>query len=625
MPLTAVKALGAICLPQGGVRFRVWAPACRTVSLQLESPHPAGPLPLRREPEGWFELTLPELGPGARYTYLLDDQRERPDPAARSLPEGVHGPSETVDTSAFAWSDAGWRGVRLPDLVLYELHVGTFTAAGTFDAAIPRLPALRDLGVTAIELMPVASFPGARNWGYDGVGLYAPQRTYGGPAGLQRLIDACHRVGLAVVLDVVYNHFGPEGNYLAEFGPYYTDRYRTPWGQALNYDGPDAAPVRQFVIDNALYWVREYHVDGLRLDAVHGIFDRSPVHILRELNDAVQGEADRLGRRVHLIAESDLNDRRIVAAVSEGGFGLAAQWSDDFHHALHTLLTGERQGYYADFGSLEQLAQAYEASFVYAGQHSAFRGRPHGTPVQDLPPTQFVVCAQNHDQTGNRARGERLTALVDFEALKLAAAAVLLAPYIPLLFMGEEYGEPAPFLFFTDFEDAALREAVRRGRRQEFQAFGWTGEVPDPQAPETFQRSKLEWERQFQPPHARLRALYGALLALRRACPLFQPVGPRPQARRLDPRVLLLRRSLPDGAASTVLLNFSPEAASLQVPFASGVWRRLLDTAAERFGGSGPQTPARAAASPGAPIPIRLPGWGAVAYVRDAADAPATP
>ncbi|HWP35087.1 MAG TPA: malto-oligosyltrehalose trehalohydrolase, partial [Thermodesulfobacteriota bacterium] len=525
------------------MRFRVWAPRCRRVEVELAGDRPAR-LALEPRAGGYFE-GVAAGGPGLRYWYVLDGERRRPDPAARALPEGVHGPAEVVDPAAFRWTDAGWRGRPLAEYVIYELHVGTFTPEGTFAAAIARLPALVELGVTAVELMPVASFPGSRNWGYDGVGLFAPQRSYGGPGGLSALVDACHAHGLAVILDVVYNHLGPEGNYLAEFGPYFTDRYRTPWGPAVNYDGEGAAGVRRFVVENAVRWVTEYHVDALRLDAIHGIFDASPVHILRELNQAVQRAARRVGRTVPVIAESDLNDRRVLDPVRRGGYGLAGQWNDDFHHALHVLLTGERQGYYVDFGRVEQLAKAYTDGFVYDGQPSAFRGRPHGTPTRDIPAERFVVFAQNHDQVGNRARGERLTALVPFEALKVAAAAVLLSPSVPLLFMGEEYGEPSPFLYFTSFEDPALGAAVSRGRREEFAAFGWTGEVPDPQDPATFERSKLRWMLGEALPHAGLRAFYREALALRRAEPALGPGGKRRlSARPVGERALaVLRRA----------------------------------------------------------------------------------
>ncbi len=612
--------VGASCLHGGGVRFHVWAPRCRSVAVHVVGPVPQEPAGMAPVGGGWFELTLETLREGARYVYVLDGQRERPDPASRAQPDGVHGPSEVVDTGVFAWTDEGWRGLALRDMVIYELHVGTFTSEGTFDAVIPRLERLRDLGVTAVELMPVASFPGSWNWGYDGVALFAPQRTYGGPAGLQRLVDACHGAGLAVVLDVVYNHLGPEGNYLGEFGPYFTDRYRTPWGQAINYDGDDSREVRDFFIANALYWIREYHIDSLRLDAIHGIFDASPVHILRELNDAVERLAHGLDRIVPVVAESDLNDRRVIDPVRRDGYGLAGQWSDDFHHCLHTLLTGERNGYYADFGSLKQLAKAYTDGFVYDGQHSSFRGRSHGTPTRDVPADQFVVCAQNHDQVGNRAKGERLSSLVDFEALKLAASAVLLAPCIPLFFMGEEYGERAPFLFFTDFGDPALRAAVSRGRREEFTAFGWTGEVPDPQDPSSFTRSKSDWSLQIQEPHCWLWQYYRTLLALRREHRVLGAVGKRHlDAREAGERTLLLHRRGPGGAAAFFVLHFAPEASTLRLRVPPGPWRRLVDTAEERFGGLGAKSPVLLPFRRSRWAEIEIAAYGAVLYLREVA------
>jgi maltooligosyltrehalose trehalohydrolase len=611
--------VGAICLREGGVRFRVWAPRCRSVAVHVVGPATRDLLRMAPVGEGWFEATLEGLGAGIRYVYLLDGERERPDPASRAQPDGVHGPSEVVDTGAFLWTDKDWRGLALRDMVIYELHVGTFTPEGTFDAVIPRLERLRELGITAVELMPVASFPGSRNWGYDGVALFAPQRTYGGPAGLQRLVDACHSAGLAVILDVVYNHLGPEGNYLGEFGPYFTDRYRTPWGQAINYDGDDSREVRDFFIANALYWIREYHIDGLRLDAIHGIFDASPVHILRELNDAVQQLARRLGRIVPVVAENDLNDRRVIDPVRKNGYGLAGQWTDDFHHCLHTLLTGERNGYYTDFGSLKQLAKVYTDGFVYDGQYSSFRGRPHGTPSRDVPADQFVVCAQNHDQVGNRAKGERLSSLVGIDALKLAASAVLLAPYIPLLFMGEEYGERAPFLFFTDFEDSTLRAAVSRGRREEFTAFGWTGEVPDPQDPSSFTRSKMNWSLQIQEPHSRLWQYYRTLLALRREHPFLGAAGKRYlDVSEVGERTLLLHRRVPaGGAAALFVLHFAPEACSFRLRIPPGPWRRLVDAAEERFGGVGAKSPILLPSRRSQWEEIEISAYGAVLYLRE--------
>jgi maltooligosyltrehalose trehalohydrolase len=577
-------------------------------------------IPLEPSGDGYFAGTAPGAA-GLRYALRLDGDRRRPDPAARSLPLGVHGPSEVVDTSRFPWTDAGWRGRPLSEMILYEVHVGTFTPEGTFDAVIPRLDRLCDLGVTAIELMPVSSFPGGRSWGYDGVGLFAPQRTYGGPAGLQRLVDACHARGLAVVLDVVYNHLGPEGNYLAEFAPYFTDRYRTPWGQAMNFDGEGSRGARDFVIANALFWIRDYRIDGLRLDAVHGIFDVGPVHILQELNDAVQALAADLGRRVPVVAESDLNSRRLVAPASAGGHGLAGQWNDDFHHCVHVLLTGERTGYYEDFGGLDQLAKAYTDGFVYDGGFSTYRRRPHGSPSTDIPAGRFIVFAQNHDQVGNRAWGDRLGALTDFEGLKLAATAVLLSPGVPLLFMGEEYGEPAPFLFFTDFQDPALAAAVSQGRRREFAAFGWAGEIPDPQDPATFSRSKVAWELQGIEPHRWLRDYYRTLLALRRQYAALSAGGKDSLAAHpLEDSTLAIHRRASASGDALILLRFAAGPGCVTLPVPAGRWRRLADSAEERFGGLGPLAPAAIAQRVSGPLPISLQGHEAAVYHRSEAE-----
>jgi maltooligosyltrehalose trehalohydrolase len=422
-----------------------------------------------------------------------------------------------VDRSAFPWTDHGWQPPAFEAAVVYELHVGTFTPAGTFEAAIERLDHLVRLGVTHVELMPVAEFAGARGWGYDGVDLYAPHHSYGGPAGLMRLVDACHARGLAVLLDVVYNHLGPTGNYLARFGPYFTDQYRTPWGDAVNLDGAESDEVRRFFCDNALMWLADYHVDGLRIDAVHALLDRSAIHLLEELARDVRALEARLGRRLVVIAESDLNDPRVVRPVEAGGYGLDAQWNEDFHHALHAALTGERHGYYADFGRLADVASALGRGFVYAGQRSAYRRRRHGRSPAGLAGHRFVGCLQNHDQVGNRARGERMSHLVPPGRLLIGAALVLTAPFVPMLFQGEEWGARTPFLYFTDHADPALGQAVREGRRREFAAFGWDpADIPDPQSPETFARSKLDWSEIGREPHARLLEWHRRLIALRR-------------------------------------------------------------------------------------------------------------
>ena len=481
--------LGA-SLSEEGVRFRVWAPKASSVSLVIIGEK--DPYPMKAEDRGYFSTFIQGLEPGRRYIYLLNEDQPRPDPVSRYQPEGVHGPSEVIDPSEFEWGDRDWKGIPLEKMIIYEIHTGTFTQEGTFEAIIPFLDYLKnELVVTTIELMPVSQFPGERNWGYDGTYLYAPQNSYGGPYGLKNLVNACHQKGLSVILDVVYNHLGPEGNYLGNYGPYFTDRYKTPWGSAINYDGPESDEVRKFIIHNALYWVTEFHVDGLRIDAIHGIFDFSAKHILYDIREVVHREAKKLGRHIVVIAESDLNNVRVIDPPRRGGYGLDAQWNDDFHHCLHTLLTGEQSGYYQDFGDLIQLVKALREGFVYSGQYSSYRRSRHGNLSKHLPCTKFVVFSQNHDQVGNRMKGDRLSTLVPFEALKLAAGMVLFSPHIPLLFMGEEYGEEGPFQYFVSHSDPELIEAVRKGRREEFAAFRWEGEIPDPQDEATFLRSKI--------------------------------------------------------------------------------------------------------------------------------------
>jgi maltooligosyltrehalose trehalohydrolase len=582
-----MTALGA-SLRDRGVGFRVWAPRLRALDVVLDG---RPPLPLARGGDGTWEVFVPALGAGARYQYRLDGERYRPDPASRFQPEGVHGPSVVVDPAAFAWTDRDFRGHALADLVFYELHVGTFTTTGTFEAAIAHLPRLADLGVTAVELMPIAEFPGSRNWGYDGVHLFAPQSTYGGPRGLRRLVDACHGQGLAVFLDVVYNHLGPEGNYLAEYGPYFTDRHRTPWGGAVDFDGPDSAGVRRHFIENACAWAREYHVDGLRLDAIHAIYDESPVHVLTEIAEAARKEAAQLGRPFHVVAESHDNDRRLVLAPEQGGVGLDAVWSDDFHHAVHVRFTGERGGYYADFEDPGCLPRAMAEGFAFQGQHSTYFGGSRGTPSADLGGEHFVVAIQNHDQVGNRAQGDRLNAIVPFEAAKAAAGLMLASPALPLLFMGEEYGETSPFQFFTSFLDPALNEAVRRGRAEEFRRFAWQGTLPDPASPATFVRSRLNHSLAGAPRHRELHHYYRQWLALRREHPAL---GSRHKDRVTaalddDGAVLRMTRAAPGGERVELIVNLTGERRT--PPPAPPAWRLLLDSADPRFAGPGERRP----------------------------------
>ncbi|PYM43131.1 MAG: malto-oligosyltrehalose trehalohydrolase [Candidatus Rokuibacteriota bacterium] len=474
-------------------------------------------------------------------------------------------------------------------MVIYQLHVGTFTAAGTFEAVIQHLPALVDLGVTAVQLMPVAEFPGSRNWGYDGVHLYAPQSTYGGPRGLRRLVDACHAAALSVLLDVVYNHFGPEGNYLAEYGPYFTDRYKTPWGPAVNLDGEGSAGVRRHVVENGRAWVREFHIDGFRLDAIHAIHDASPVHILTEFAEAVREEGARRRRRVHVIAESHDNDRRLVLPVAEGGLGLDAVWSDDFHHALHHRLTGETAGYYADFTGDHHLPRAIAEGFAFQGEPSQYWGRPRGTASRGLPPERFVIFIQNHDQVGNRARAARLSTLVPFGAVKVAAGLLFAAPAVPLLFMGEEYGETAPFHFFTSFLDRELAERVRRGRLEEFSRFGWQGTIADPNAPATFVASRLNHALAGAPRHRALREYYRRWLALRRSHPALGARDKEGTHVALDDAVLTLTRATPAGDEIRLIANLGAAPRAWSLP--DTAWRLVLDSDAPVFGGTGAATP----------------------------------
>jgi len=496
--------LGAAPAGEGRTAFRVWAPRAQTIDLESR----LGVVPLEDVGGGVFAGVI-GISAGEDYRYRLDRGEPLPDPCSRHQPEGVRGPSRTVDPAAFSWSEDGWRGLDRAGLVIYELHVGTFTPEGTFAAVAERLPALRDLGVTAVELMPVATFPGDRNWGYDSLYAWAPHPVYGGPEGLAGLVDAAHRVGVGVILDVVYNHVGPGSEALSAFGPYFTDRHRTPWGDAMNYDDRDCGGVREWAIQNACMWLRDYRIDGLRVDAVHAIYDMGARHVLAELCERARAAAP---HPPVLIAESDLGDPRVIRPPELGGWGFDAQWADDFHHALHALLTGERDGYYADFGRVADLAGATERPILYRGQYSSARRRRHGAPADDRPPGQFVVYSQNHDQVGNRALGDRLPP----QARPLAALWVLLSPFLPLIFMGEDHGEDRPFQFFTDHIDPLIADATREGRRREFAAFaGFEDEIPDPQDPGTAARSTLDPEAG----HEGVRDLYRRLLALRRELP----------------------------------------------------------------------------------------------------------
>jgi maltooligosyltrehalose trehalohydrolase len=572
-----------------GTTFTVWATAARTVSLELSAPQ-RGRLDLgQTEREGWWSVTVPELrrgvAHGARYRYRLDGGEPLADPASAWQPDGVHGESAVVDTCAFdgsfAWTDEGWRGVALADAVIYELHVGTFTAPGTLDAAIAELPRLAELGVSLVELMPVGQFPGARNWGYDGVFPYAVESTYGGPQALARFVDAAHGHGIGVLLDVVYNHLGPEGAVQTHFGPYLTAAHRTPWGDAVNLGEAGSDGVRAFFVENACRWVRDFRVDGLRLDAADTIVDLTAYPFLEQLTTAVHDTATSARRRVLVFAEQAANDPRYLHAPDRGGYGMDAVWDDDVHHVLHVLLTGERHGYYVDYdGSPAQLADAIEHRWSFHGRWSTHRGRTHGRPVDDVAPRRFVVFTQNHDQVGNRPHGDRLTA--DPAARRAATALVLLSPFTPLLFMGEEYGETAPFPFFVDHTDPDVLQATRRGRREEFAGPDWDADVPDPGSEETFALARIAPTVAERDPHRSTLAMHVELLRLRRE------VGPicadaTQRVTRHDSLVVVERRT--DDDVAVLLANVGDAAVTAEVapPEATVVF----DSGNSRWGGDG--------------------------------------
>jgi maltooligosyltrehalose trehalohydrolase len=604
--------LGATYLGDGKCRFEVWAPRAARVDVHITSPKDRL-VSMEPAARGYHHAVVDNVEPGSRYHYRLNG-KERPDPASRFQPEGVHGPSQ-VTAGNFSWHDESWVGAELKDYIIYELHVGTFTPEGTFDAIVPRLDDLKELGITAVELMPVAQFPGSRNWGYDGTAPFAAQNSYGGPESLKRFVDACHLINLAVVLDVVYNHLGPEGNYLSEFGSYFTDRYNTPWGPAVNFDGPESDEVRRFFIENALYWTSEFHIDALRLDAVHAILDHSPRPFLLELAEAIHAQAERLNRRIYLMPESADNDARLLRARELGGFGLDAQWNDDFHHCVHALLTGESTGYYQDYGRVDQLAKSFREGFVYSGGYSSFRKRRHGSAARDVPAERFIVFSQNHDQVGNRMMGDRLCRLAGFEGAKLAAGVVLLAPFIPFLFMGEEYGETAPFPYFISHTDPELVEAVRRGRGEEFRSFTWGKEPPDPQAESTFQSAKLDPALRAKDPHRALFALYQRLIRLRKeTASLARLDKDAIEVVGVERKKLLFVRRWSEEDEVFLFFNFSSSEATFEPPVPHRYWTKLCDSAEEQWRGRGSAIPERFDAEKESTL--RISPWAFVLFKR---------
>ncbi len=558
-----ILEFGARPLPSGGVQFRVWSPLTKQMAVKIKTPREL--LVPMESVDGTFSAVVKDIGAGADYVYVIDGQKERADPVSRFQPEGVHGPSRVIDPAAFKWTDAGWKGLALEAYVIDEIHVGTFTPTGTFESIIEKLGHLRETGITAIELMPVAQFPGARNWGYDGVYPYAVQSTYGGPEGLKRLVDAAHRVGLAVIMDVVYNHLGPEGNYLPDFMPCFSHRYRSPWGEALNYDGPHSYGMRRYVIENSLYWLTEYHIDALRLDAVHSILDFGAKHVLAEVSEAFHAEAAKLGRKAFLIAESDLDDVRVVKPVSEGGWGMDAQWSDAFHHSVHTALTGDHHGYFEDYDGLRDLKKAILEGYVYDWRFSKFRKRFHGSSSKGRPGSQFVISTQNHDQVANALVGRRPVTLTSRGLEKVAAALLICAPNIPMLFMGQEYGATTPFTYFTDFPDKELGKAVTEGRKKEYASFLAAGFI-DPQSEEAFDISKLDWQQVAEPQHQDMLKFYRDLLGLRKRYECLSNCRKDLTAVEFnqDERWITIERRAEAGERAIVVCNLSDK--SMQIP-----------------------------------------------------------
>jgi maltooligosyltrehalose trehalohydrolase len=494
--------------------FAVWAPNPESVRLDVDGQV----YPMTPAADGWWRATV-DASPDARYGYLLDDDPEvLPDPRSARQPDGVHDRSQLWEPTPQAWTDSGWTGLSAQGAVIYELHIGTFTPAGTFDSAIEKLDYLVDLGVDLVEVMPVNAFSGTHGWGYDGVLWYAVHEPYGGPDGLVRFVDACHRRGLGVLIDAVFNHLGPSGNYLPRFGPYLSSA-SNPWGEGINIADAGSDEVRRYIIDCALRWMRDFHADGLRLDAVHALFDTTAIHILEELAAETDALAEQLGRPLSLIAESDLNDPRMITPRRDGGYGMTAQWDDDIHHAIHTAVSGERQGYYADFGSLATLAKTLRDGFFHAATYSSFRRRRHGRPLDTsmIPATRLLAYTCTHDQVGNRALGDRPSQNLTYGQLAVKAALVLGSPYTAMLFMGEEFGASTPFQFFSSHPEPELARATAEGRKKEFADHGWDAdEIPDPQDPQTFQRSKLDWTEPATGQHGQLRRIYQTLIALRR-------------------------------------------------------------------------------------------------------------
>lgn len=580
-----MKKLGPERIKDNQWKFSVWAPLHEKMFLHIVEPRDQK-LEMKKDSDGYFSVECDDVKPGTCYYFQIDGKKDLPDPASSFQPKGVHKHSAVVDHSAFRWTDQLWRGMPLRDLVIYELHIGTFSEGGTFDSAIAQLDDLVEIGVNAIEIMPVAQFPGERNWGYDGVFLYAAQHSYGGPDGLKRLVDACHSKGISVILDVVYNHFGPEGNYLTEFGPYFSKAHHVPWGDSINFDQQHSDAVRDFILNNVVHWAEHFHIDGLRLDAIHAIFDSNPHHILEELNTQAKLLREKLGKPFFLIAESDLNDPRVIRSPAVGGYGFDAQWLDDFHHSLFTLIDADGKKRYCDFGTIQQLAKAFSEGFVHSGEYVKFRKRKYGASSAGIDGDHFIVFVQNHDQIGNRVLGDRFTS-IGKERLMIASAAMILSPYIPMLFMGEEYAEDAPFAYFVDHSDPKLVEVVREGRKKEFADYGEDVEPKDAQDVNTFKECKLRWNTRKDGAHGEMLRWYKSLIQLRKNHPVFKETAKSClQASVIAPGALAITRHTESHAHNVcILFNFSEEKENYKM---EGDWKLILSSKQENTFGELP-------------------------------------
>ena len=559
-------------------RFTVWAPEKQQMKLRVVAPFDKE-FDMQKNEEGYFSVEVETKEMQLHYFFKPDGENDFPDPASQFQPDGVHKASQTIDHSTFKWNDSNWKSIPVNQMIIYELHVGTFSAEGTFEAIIPRLDELKDLGINALEIMPVGQFPGNRNWGYDGVYPYAVQNSYGGPEGLKKLVDACHQKGIVVILDVVYNHMGPEGNYFSQFGPYFTSRYHTPWGDAINFDDAWSDGVREYFSNNIIYWFEHYHIDVLRCDAIHAIFDFGAIHFWELAHQKVKQLEDKIGRRFYLIAESDLNNPKVIKMPEQGGYGFDAQWLDDFHHALYTLVNPSDKQRYYDFGSINQLVKSYNEGFVHSGEWVKFRKKKFGASSANIPGDKFVIFIQNHDQIGNRAYGERLCMLVDFEKLKMAAAAVLLAPYIPMLFMGEEYAEESPFLYFVSHTDKQLIQAVQEGRKKEFEDFGFGEHTPDPQDENTFIQSILHWHKRNKGHHKIILAWHKELIRIRKIVASLNEFEKRNmQAKVINEKSFVLYRHSAGMEESTAcFFNFSEDEVEFIASFTQPA-NKILDS-----------------------------------------------